>query len=103
MNNLLRLILNQNELLVIHLPHASQVHAQEGEYWLTVNGQDICLTCGQKATIPAGMILVEGKGILTFCEQPKPHTGWRKLLKPFAGYRATILHGKPVSARLSVS
>lgn len=60
----LRLELAVGELLVIQLSRRCQLFARNGSHWLTIDGRDICLHDGESAELPAGKLLLEGRGQL---------------------------------------
>jgi hypothetical protein len=79
MSHTLKLVLTENELLVLQLSRPTRVTATSGRHWLTVDGRDICLgpDC-RDATLPRGKVLIEGSGRLelsaapdTRCPQPR--------------------------------
>ena len=60
----LRLELADGELLVLQLARRCQLIARSGSHWLTIDGRDICLHDGESADLPAGKLLLEGRGQL---------------------------------------
>ncbi|NWK78569.1 hypothetical protein [Aquitalea sp. LB_tupeE] len=64
MSHSLRLELAAGELLVVQLSHPCQIYARSGAHWLTIDGLDICLQGGDTVQLPAGKLLLEGRGQL---------------------------------------
>ena len=60
----LRLELADGELLVLQLARRCQLIARSGSHWLTIDGRDICLHDGESTELPAGKLLLEGRGQL---------------------------------------
>jgi len=77
MSNTLRLILKENELLVLQLANSCLVRSLNGRQWLTIDGRDICLDAtGGLVTLPAGKLLLEGSGSieLNLAQDPARHS-----------------------------
>jgi len=77
MSNTLRLILKENELLVLQLANACQIRSLNGRQWLTIDGRDICLDAAERqVTLPAGKLLLEGSGSieLNLAQDPSRHS-----------------------------
>lgn len=80
MERLLRLELAPGELLVVTASSPSHVTAVSGEHWISVDGEDICLACGEHAELPAGKLLLEGYGQLEFGQPlPQPTRFWPRV------------------------
>ncbi|MBV8045545.1 MAG: hypothetical protein JO171_00200 [Paludibacterium sp.] len=65
MSPFLRLELKPGELLVLQLTQPCQARSESGAFWLSIAGEDICLSDRQGASLPRGRLLVEGTGRLT--------------------------------------
>ncbi|PXX43437.1 MULTISPECIES: DUF2917 domain-containing protein [Aquitalea] len=78
----LRLELADGELLVLQLARRCQLFARSGAHWLTIDGQDICLHDGETVDLPAGKLLLEGRGQLELrlcAEQAAAQHAWLSL------------------------
>lgn len=68
MERTLRLEIGKQELLVLELTAPARVRALSGTHWLTVDGLDVCLSCCEQEWLPAGKVVIEGKGRLEFSQ-----------------------------------
>lgn len=78
----LRLELADGELLVLQLSRRCQLFARSGSHWLTIDSRDICLHDGESANLPAGKLLLEGRGQLEVrlcASEAEPQRAWLRL------------------------
>ena len=78
----LRLELADGELLVLQLARRCQLIARSGSHWLTIDGRDVCLHDGESADLPAGKLLLEGRGQLEVrlcADQAATRHAWLRL------------------------
>jgi hypothetical protein len=68
MERTLKLEIGKAELLVLELTAPAWVRALSGTHWLTVDGLDVCLSCGEQERLPAGKVVIEGNGRLQFSQ-----------------------------------